>query len=80
MDEEKLFIDGSHIKASANNHKCKDKVIEKAIRVYEEELQQEIIKDRELHGKNPLKEVEQEPQQVHQKESTTDPESCYFHK
>lgn len=34
MDEEKFFIDGSHIKASANNHKYTDEVIEKSVRYY----------------------------------------------
>lgn len=80
IDEEKFFIDGSHVKANANNHKYKDKVIEKAARVYEEELQREIAIDRETHGKKPLKETDKEAEQIHQKESTTDPESGYFHK
>ncbi len=80
IEDEKLFIDGSHVKASANNHKYRDEVIEKAARVYEEELQKEITKDREAHGKKPLKPSEKEPEQIHQKVSTTDPESGYFHK
>lgn len=80
IDDEKLFIDGSHVKANANNHKYKDEVIEKAARVYEEELQKEISADREAHGKKPLKAKEKEKEQVHQKVSTTDPESGYFHK
>lgn len=80
IDKEKLFIDGSHIKANANNHKYTDEIIEKTVRAYEEELQDEIKTDRERHGKKPLKETEKEPEQVHQKKSTTDPESGYFHK
>ena len=80
IDDEKLFIDGSHIKASANNHKYTDEVIEKSARVYEAELQEEISRDREAHGKKPLKEKEKEPEQIHRKASTTDPESGYFHK
>lgn len=80
IDDEKLFIDGTHIKANANNHRYRDEVIEKATRVYEKALQEEITKDREAHGKKPLKEREKTPQMVHQKVSTTDPESGYFHK
>lgn len=80
IDDEKLFIDGTHIKANANNHRYRDEVIEKVIRVYEEALQEEITKDREAHGKKPLKESAKAPQKVHQKVSTTDPESGYFHK
>ena len=80
IDEEKLFIDGTHVKASANSHRHRDREIEKAARAYEEELQEEIAKDREAHGKKPLKEKEGEPEMAHQKESTTDPESGYFHK
>ncbi|MDE6921612.1 MAG: transposase [Lachnospiraceae bacterium] len=38
VDEEKFFIDGSHIKANANNHKYTDEVIEKSARYYEDEL------------------------------------------
>lgn len=80
IDKEKLFIDGSHIKANANNHKYTDEIIEKTVRAYEEELQDEIKSDREKHGKKPLKETEKEPEQIHQKKSITDPESGYFHK
>lgn len=80
IDKEKLFIDGSHIKANANNHKYTDAIVEKTVRAYEEELQDEIKSDREKHGKKPLKETEKEPKQIHQKRSTTDPESGYFHK
>ena len=80
IDEEKLFIDGSHVKASANSHKYRDELVEKAARVYEEELQKEIDEDRKAHGKKLLKETNSEPEMIHRKVSTTDPESGYFHK
>lgn len=80
VDDEKLFIDGSHIKANANTHKYRDEIIRKTAKVYEKELQEEIEKDRAKHGKKPLKEQDKEPEEVHQKVSTTDPESGYFHK
>ena len=80
IDEEKLFIDGPHVKASANSHKYRDELVEKAARVYEEELQKEIDEDRKAHGKKLLKETNSEPEMIHRKVSTTDPESGYFHK
>ena len=56
IDDENIFIDGTHIKANANTHKYKNQVIEESAKVYEEALQTEITKDRENHGKKPLKE------------------------
>lgn len=52
IDEENVFIDGSHIKANANNHKYQKAMVEKSTKFYEAELQKEIAKDREEHGKN----------------------------
>jgi transposase len=42
IDEENIFIDGTHIKAQANNHKYVNAVVEKSARFYETELQKEI--------------------------------------
>ena len=72
MNDEKLFIDGSHIKASANPHKYRDEVIEKTVRIYEKDLLEEIEQDRARHGKKPLKEQYTGPEQIHRKVSTTD--------
>lgn len=80
IKEEQVFIDGTHIKANANHHKYEDQEIVKAARRYEEELQEEIERDRAAHGKKPLKAREKEAETVHQKVSRTDPESGYFHK
>ena len=80
IDDENIFIDGTHIKANANNHKYKNEVIKQSARVYEAALQEEITKDRELHGKNPLKEKITKPETKNIKVSTTDPESGMFHK
>lgn len=80
IDDENIFIDGTHIKANANNHKYRNEVIQQSARYYEEELQKEISKDRELHGKKPLKEKKEEPESKNRKVSTTDPESGLFHK
>ena len=80
LDTESLFIDGTHIKASANSHKYRNEVIQKEARSYEKELQEEIERDRQEHGKKPLKEKEKEPEMITQKVSTTDPDSGWFHK
>lgn len=58
IDEENIFIDGTHIKANANTHKYRNEVIEAYAKVYEDALMEEINKDRALHNKKPLKEPE----------------------
>lgn len=79
IDTESIFIDGTHIKASANNRKSQNQVVEQSVKFYEEELQAEIARDREAHGKKPLKEKETiETKTI--KVSTTDPECGVFHK
>lgn len=80
IDKENVFIDGSHIKANANNHKYQKAMVEKSTKFYEAELQKEIAKDREEHGKKPLKEDDSEPEKKEIKQSTTDPNSGVFHK
>lgn len=56
LSPEAVFIDGTHIKASANIHnKIKKTVPEAAVR-YREELLAEINADREAHGKPPFEE------------------------
>ena len=93
IDEENVFIDGTHIKANANNHKYQQAIVEKSVRLYEDELQREITNDREKHGKKPLKDTNNNSDDnnddsngngAHQtkeiKQSTTDPESGLFHK
>jgi len=54
IDEENVFIDGTHIKANANNKKHRNTIAQKSVKFYEKELQKEIEKDREEHGKKPL--------------------------
>lgn len=58
IDDKNVFIDGTHIKASANNHKSKNEVVEQSARYYDDILMKEINKDREAHWKKPLKEIE----------------------
>lgn len=80
LDMEGVFIDGTHIKANANSHQYEEQTFRKEARHYEKELQEEIARDRAEHGKRPLKEKEAEPEEVHRKVSTTDPDSGWFHK
>lgn len=112
VDNRMMFIDATHIKAAANNHKYIRKEAETRARFYEEALKAEIEKDREEHGKKPLKnndhddedmnggegsgggteeernekeseaisETSKGPAGKEVKESTTDPESGWFHK
>lgn len=49
-----VFIDATHMKASANKKKFDKVQIEKESRHYQEQLDQEINEDRKAHGKKPL--------------------------
>lgn len=95
VDASAIFIDGTHIKASANKKKNLKKEIEDTAKAYQEQLEEEIKKDREEHGKKPLKdkddhddddgdsgsaESEARAETRIITESTTDPECGLFHK
>lgn len=84
VDASAVFIDGTHIKASANKKKANNEIVEKQAKQYQQQLDEEISKDREVHGKRPLKkddDDEPKPPETKQiKKSTTDPESGLFHK
>jgi transposase len=76
---EHVFIDSTHVKASANKRKFEKKVVRKEAKAYQARLQEEINGDREEHGKKPFppdKFVKEESKEI--KESTTDPESGYY--
>lgn len=85
LDTEAIFVDGTHIKASANLKKQARKAVPKVAKRYAHELFEEINKDRESHGKQPFddnnnKEDAAEPETVEKTVSTTDPECGVFHK
>ena len=92
VDERTIFIDATHIKAAANNKKFIEREAKKTARFYEESLKAEIEKDRAEHDKKPLKNKDDDNDNSgpsdggnsgsdHKiKESTTDPESGWFHK
>ncbi len=74
-----VFIDSTHVKASANKRKYDKKVVRKETRAYEEKLQLELNIDREEHGKKPFPQEKFEKDEWKEiKESTTDPESGYY--
>ncbi|AUA19512.1 IS5/IS1182 family transposase [Streptococcus suis] len=79
IDPTEIFIDGTHIKAAANNRKFINQEVEKQAKFMSEQLEIEINQDRVKHGKKPLKPVEKR-EVKNQKLSTTDPESGWFHK
>jgi transposase len=84
VDASAVFIDGTHIKASANKKKATNEIVEKQTKQYQQQLDEEIRKDREAHGKKPLKDDDDDPSKPPEtkqiKQSTTDPESGLFHK
>ncbi len=87
IDASAIFIDGTHIKASANKKKNRKVEIEATAKAYQGQLNEEIRKDREDHGKKPLKDYDDEngtgsggTENKVVTESTTDPESGLFHK
>ena len=60
VDETVVFVDSTHVKARANSKKYEDVVVEEQALWYEKELREEIDRDREAHGKKPLKDEEQD--------------------
>jgi Transposase and inactivated derivatives len=85
VDASTVFIDATHIKASANKKKNRKVLAEKTARLYDEQLRAEIEADRAVHGKKPLKEKGADgdtPKNDRQTitESTTDPDCGLFHK
>lgn len=77
---ETAFIDGTHIKASANKNKRQKEAAKATARIYDEQLWEEINGDREAHGKKPLKEKERAEEAKEKTVSVTDPECGLFQK
>jgi len=80
---ETVFIDGTHIKASANKNKKRKELAAFTARVYDEQLREEINADREAHGKKPLKDKDDDDKTPPTKEITvskTDPDCGIFRK
>ncbi len=87
VDPTEVFVDSTHVKARANNKKMRKRIARQEAKYYEEQLKEEINADRAAHGKKPLKDKNDDNDQSGSssggkeiKESTTDPESGWFHK
>lgn len=85
IDASAVFMDATHIKASANKNKATKEVVEIQAKTYQKQLEEEITKDRAAHGKKPLKDHDNDdepkpPETKTIKQSTTDPQSGLFHK
>ena len=87
LDPSAIFIDGTHIKASANKKKFQKEQVAKAARVYSGQLRREVNAEREKLGKKPIEDEDDEnhaqgveargkPQK--QTVSTTDPDCGMF--
>lgn len=55
VDSSNIYIDSTHIKASANKKKYTKVEVDVQAKHYQEKLEQEINEDRKIHGKKPLK-------------------------
>lgn len=89
VDPGTIFIDGTHIKASANKKKYQKEQVAKAAKVYSGQLRQEVNAEREKLGKKPIEEEEDSSDDndpkppkdggmVEKTVSTTDPDSGMF--
>lgn len=79
VDSSAIFIDSTHIKASANKKKKVEAFVNKEAKKCKYQLDEEIRKDREEHDKKFLKDDDNEPPKKITK-SSTDPECGEFHK
>lgn len=87
VDPNTIFIDGTHIKASANKKKFRKEQVAKTAKVYSDQLRQEVDAEREKLGKKPLEEDDNndgtpkpptDGGTVERTVSTTDPDSGMF--
>ena len=87
LDPSAIFIDGTHIKASANKKKFQKEQVAKAARVYSGQLRREVNEEREKLGKTPIEDEDDEnhpqggggSQETAEKTvSTTDPDCGMF--
>ena len=62
LDTSTIFIDGTHIKASANKKKFQKEQVAKAARVYSGQLRREVNAEREKLGKEPIEDDDDENQ------------------
>ena len=80
-----VYVDATHIKASANRHKRVKVQVAKEAAAHAQELRAEINADREAHGKKPFDDDDDDesgsdPEEKTVTRSTTDPERGMFAK
>jgi len=93
VDPSEVFVDSTHVKARANSKKLRKRIANEEALFYEELLKKEINQDRVSHGKKGLKPEKDHSDDDRSdppssgnsggkeiKESTTDPDSGWFHK
>ena len=80
-----IFIDGTHIKASANKKKFRKEQVAKTAKIYEQQLREEVNAEREKLGKKRIEDEDDDDKDgssggetVEKTVSTTDPESGMF--
>lgn len=82
VDTSAVFIDGTHIKASANKKKYQKEQVAKAARVYDEQLRREVNEERSRLGKRAIEDSddnnEDDPPKGEKTVSTTDPDCGMF--
>ena len=83
VDPSIIFIDGTHIKASANKKKFQKEQVAKTAKVYSGQLRKEVNAEREALGKKPIEDDDDDPKKpgggiVEKTVSTTDPECGMF--
>lgn len=84
VKDDTVYVDATHIKASANRHKRKKVEIAREASIYAKELREEIDADRVGHGKKPFEKDEDDedsgnaPGSKTITQSSTDPESGMF--
>lgn len=81
VDPSAIFIDGTHIKASANKKKFQKEQVRKAAKVYDTKLREEVNAERAKLGKQELKDSDEDDGESPTEEKTvskTDPDSGMF--
>lgn len=84
VDTSAIFIDGTHIKASANKKKFQKEQVSKTAKVYSEQLRREVNEERLRLGKKPIEDDDDDEQDSdgsgskEQSVSTTDPDCGMF--
>ena len=84
VDPSIVFMDGTHIKASANKKKFQKEKVAETAKVYAEQLREEVNAEREKLGKKPIEEEKDDDDEhrgggtVERTVSTTDPDCGMF--